>query len=418
MAKGRAGGYPLDAPAETAAQVLPSGSGSRAVSRAGRKSLRARLRERCATVHIPVEQEGTVDQSTQSDGIRSARTAFIWASVALGVAAVLFVLWKASQAFLLIFGGMVLAAVFSAVGDLFGKVLPLARRWRVALAVAAIAIVLGVALAFSAQALISQFSQLTSVIDDQVNALETQLSDMGLIPSESEGGLEGLLPSTKAMFGGATQAVLTFFGGVGNVILLVFLGLFFAFEPELYSRGVVSLFPPRHRDETAHAFREAATTLRYWLIGQSISMAVIFVVSFAILNLIGMPFATLLAVQAGLFAFIPLLGPVLAGVPIILAGVSVSAEMALWGLGAYALIQGIESYTVQPIVQERTVALPPALTLSVQLVLGVLFGMLGVALAVPLGATLRTLVEVSYVEGALGGPWKGNVRSDGGEDAD
>lgn len=336
------------------------------------------------------------------------RIAFIWSAIAVGVAVTVFALWKAAAAFLLIFGGILLAAAFDSLARLFGRLLPVGRRWRIGLAVLLVALVLGVATFFGARALVSQFAELTSVIEQQMGRLQERLADIGLVSGDSEDGLTGLLPDGTSIFGGATQAVLALFGGVGNFVLLVFLGIFFALEPHLYKRGFVSLFPPRHRPQLSHILHEGGETLRLWLIGQSISMGLVFLVSLVVLLLIQMPFAVLLAVQAGLLAFIPLLGPVLAGVPIILAGFSQSPEMAMWGVGAYLLIQGVESYTIQPLVQERTVNLPPALTLSLQLVLGVLFGLLGVALAVPLGATLRTVIEIGYVRNMLGGAWEGD----------
>ncbi len=351
-------------------------------------------------------------QPTPDARAGTARTAFIWVAVALAAAAALFVLWKASIAFFLIFGGILLGAVFDALARLFRRVLPIGRRWRVALAIVVIGALLGVALYFGAQALISQFGELRAVIDEQLGRLQDHLVDLGLLREDADGGLQGFVPNASAIFGSATQAVLTVFGGVGNFVLLVFLGIFFAMEPHLYKRGLVSLFPARHRPQVSHVLHEAGRTLRLWLVGQSISMSVIFAVSFVLLMLIGMPFAPLLALQAGLLAFIPLLGPVLAGIPIILAGASQSPHMAMLGLGVYVLIQGVESYTVQPIVQERTVELPPALTLSLQLVIGVLFGMIGVALAVPFGATARTIIRLGYVEGMLGGGWEGDRDDD------
>ena len=345
-----------------------------------------------------------MDRLKEQSGTGIARATFIGAAITLGLAVAAFVLWKASIAFLLIFGGILLGVVFDSLARLMRRVLPIRRELRVLLSILLVAIVLGGAIFFGARALITQFGQLADVIEDQVQLLEDWLAETGLVEEGGEdGGLEGLLPDGSAIFGGATEAVITVFGGLGNFVLLIFLGIFFAMEPHLYQRGVVALFPKPRRERAAEILHEAGTTLRYWLVGQSISMSIIFLVSLVVLMLIGMPFAVLLAVQAGLFAFIPLLGPVLAGVPIVLAGVSVSPHMALLGLGAYVLIQSLESYTIQPIVQERAVSLPPALTLSLQLVLGVLFGFVGVALAVPLGAAVRRIIELGYVHDALGG---------------
>ena len=140
-------------------------------------------------------------------------------------------------------------------------------------------------------------------------------------------------------------------------------------------------------------------------------MLVIFLASWLVLWLIDMPFAFLLALQAGLLAFIPTIGPLLAGIPIIFAGMSVSPNMLIWGLATYLAIQMVESNLLTPIVQQRATALPPALTLGFQLVMGALFGLPGLIVAVPMLAIILTLVRRLYVEDVLGGPASGSRRS-------
>jgi predicted PurR-regulated permease PerM len=117
-----------------------------------------------------------------------------------------------------------------------------------------------------------------------------------------------------------------------------------------------------------------------------------------------MPYAFLLAVTAGLLTFIPTIGPVFAGIPIVLAGFSKGPEMALWGIGAYAAIELVEGNFVTPLIQKRAVELAPAFTLAFQLLMGALFGILGIALAVPLAAAGKVFVDELYVKDTLGGP--------------
>jgi predicted PurR-regulated permease PerM len=80
--------------------------------------------------------------------------------------------------------------------------------------------------------------------------------------------------------------------------------------------------------------------------------------------------------------------------------------MALYGLGVYLAIQFLEGNLITPIVQQQTVRLPPAITLAMQLIIGLLFGILGVAFVVPLTAAAKVLIEELYVKDALGGPWR------------
>ena len=154
----------------------------------------------------------------------------------------------------------------------------------------------------------------------------------------------------------------------------------------------------------------AALSMRRWLLGQAISMAVIFLFSLFALLAMGMPYAILLSVVAGLLTFVPTLGPFVSGVVITLAGLSQSPTMALYGLLAYLGIQFLESNLITPVVQEQTVKLPPAATLALQLVAGLLFGLLGLAFIVPLAAAGKHIVQELYVNDCLGGGWSAGDR--------
>jgi predicted PurR-regulated permease PerM len=199
--------------------------------------------------------------------------------------------------------------------------------------------------------------------------------------------------------------VTTTFGVLITAALILFLGIFFAWEPHVYKAGILSLLPRHARPRVSQVLDRSADAMRGWLVGQTISMGVIFVFTLGALLLIGMPFAVLLAVLAGLLSFVPTIGPFAAGVLIVLAGLSVGVDMALYGLGVYLVIQFLESNLLTPIVQEHTVRLPPASTLSIQLIAGVFFGLLGIAFAIPLAAAAKVLIVELYVKDRLGGGW-------------
>ena len=150
--------------------------------------------------------------------------------------------------------------------------------------------------------------------------------------------------------------------------------------------------------------------MRQWLMAQAISVGIIFTFALAALLLIGMPYPVLLAVQAGLLAFIPTVGPFIAGAVIILAGLAVSLEMALYGMGVYVVIQFLETNLITPMVQKRAMRLPPAITAAAQLVMGALFGLLGLVIAVPIAAAAGVIISELYVKDSLGGKWKGAGR--------
>jgi predicted PurR-regulated permease PerM len=337
-------------------------------------------------------------------GERLARRTVLVAAIALGLALAAIVAWAGASALLIVFAGIVLAVIFDTAASGLGRILPVRRRIRLAVVVVLLALFLLGAIALGGAALGRQLSQMVLTVDEQVGNLLDLLQKAGLPIGGDGASLRGILPDASGLLGGATNAIFGLFGAVGNVVFIIFLGAFFAANPAIYQRGVLNLVPPEKRVRLEAVLDEAGLALRGWLKGQLLGMLIIFVFSLALLTLIGMPYAFLLAVTAGLLTFVPTIGPVFAGIPIILAGFSEGPEMAVWGVAVYALIEMAEGNFVTPLVQQRAVELAPAFTLGFQLLMGALFGILGIALAVPLAAAGKVLVDELYVKDALGGP--------------
>jgi predicted PurR-regulated permease PerM len=179
------------------------------------------------------------------------------------------------------------------------------------------------------------------------------------------------------------------------------LGLYLALSPEPYADGAIRLIPVGRRDRAREVLHEAAETLRHWLLGTSAIMLFLGVLSYVALKLIGVPLALLLAVVSGLAAFVPIVGPMVAGGLMVLVALSESWQLALWAGGFYLVLQGLESYLLTPLIQERAVALPPAVVIAAQVLMGLLFGILGVILATPLAALALVMIKRLYVEDLL-----------------
>lgn len=209
----------------------------------------------------------------------------------------------------------------------------------------------------------------------------------------------GTLHQTARRFLGFFSSVL---GAVTGTLVMIVLGLFIASEPRVYEQGALRLLLPRWRARAADVFEAIGRALRWWLLGRFVSMAVVFVLTWIGLLLLGLPLAFLLALIAGLLSFVPTFGPLLSAVPAILVGLSTGPEQALWVAFLYLGIQLVESYGVTPFIERRAVRLPPAVLLLFQLVMGVLAGALGVLLATPVLVVLMVLTSMLYLEDRLG----------------
>ena len=207
--------------------------------------------------------------------------------------------------------------------------------------------------------------------------------------------LSNMVPNAGLFFTGVL-------GALGNVVIILFVGIYFAATPQLYTSGVVRLIPQTRRDRARQVLQELGHTLASWLLGKAASMLIVGVATSIGLGMLGVPLALILGIIAGLLDFIPYLGPIMAGVPAVLLALSISPELAMYTVFLFAGVQLVEGYLLQPLIEARAVDLPPALVIVMQLIFGTLFGFAGVALATPLAAGLSVLVKMLYIEDVLG----------------
>jgi predicted PurR-regulated permease PerM len=207
--------------------------------------------------------------------------------------------------------------------------------------------------------------------------------------------LAGHMPSvTRYLFPFLTGTL----QAVGGTLLIIFLSIYFAADPDLYRRGALALLPIRRRAQGAQVMDRVAVVLRKWLVTQLIAMAVIGTVSTVALLMLHVKAAFALGILAGLFEFIPTVGPILSAVPAIAMAFLDSPEKALLVMAVYVAIQFLENHILIPLLMKGGMDLPPALTVLTQALLALVFGFLGLMVAVPMLATVMVLIQMLYVQ--------------------
>ena len=183
------------------------------------------------------------------------------------------------------------------------------------------------------------------------------------------------------------------FAVTGAFLLVLFIAAYIGLDPHLYHGGVLALVPARERDRAALALARLATTLRRWLVTQLIAMVVIGAVTTVFLLAFQVKAALPLGILAGVSKFIPIVGSIFAAIPAIAMAFIDSPHKALVVAIGYIVIQFVENHVLVPVLMKRGVNLPPAMTLGIQALMALLFGFLGLLVAVPLLAAILTIVR-------------------------
>jgi predicted PurR-regulated permease PerM len=326
--------------------------------------------------------------------LRDPRTRFelvkaiIWVSVVLSVV----LIYVLAQPLLLIIGGLVFASMLDGGARLIGRILPIPRGWRVALiAVLALAFLLGV-FSYAGLTLVSEFQQLKGLVMSQFQRIEGWANQFGIVP---KGGPDfgSLGRQLMGSLGQLTSAVGVALGSVSSIAMIVVLGLFFAAEPKIYERGLAWLIPADMREGFFETSADMARTLRRLMAGRLIGMAAEGFFIWIALSIVGVPFALLLGLITGILAFLPNIGAIVSGVLTVLVGFSAGSTTGFLAIGVYVLVQIFDGYVVVPMVARRSVDLAPALVLGMQLLLGALFGLLGLMFADPIVAMAKVALE-------------------------
>lgn len=355
------------------------------------------------------------DESSEAAAIEKdgARTIifdpfFRRASAIIGLAAAVVVLllflWKVSSVLLLVFAGGLFGVVLHGFARRMSDHTPFSYGWSLLITCLLLVWVLVMAVWLIAPQVAQQVGELRNVLPQSIDRLEQQLNEFGwgefLVdrvpePRDMMSGGRGFWSQVTGILSSAVGILLNF------LLILVF-GIYFAINPGLYKRGLVRLVPQDKEKKARATLQALGQSLWQWLIGQFISMAIIGVLVWVGLSIVGIPLALGLGFIAGLTEFVPLIGPWVGAIPGLLVALIQGPTTMLYAALVYLGVQQLESNLITPLVMKKAVALPPALTISATLIGGALFGIPGILLATPLMVAIMVLVEKIYIEGVLG----------------
>ncbi|MFL6828151.1 MAG: AI-2E family transporter [Bradyrhizobium sp.] len=334
----------------------------------------------------------------------------------VGFAALLLFTWYYAPTLFLIFAGMLLGVALNAMTTMLGRVVRLPHALRLTIVCLVLASLLSGVVFLGGATIAQQATALSDTIKGQLVGLKAFLERNGIDTSSyfdfggsSESSTAAPTPGAAATHNLPSAGALASSGGaivsrtfklllgtvsaVGNFFIVLFLGLTFAAQPGVYRKGLLFMAPARHRPRATIIVDRIGETLERWLIAQIVTMFAVFVVTSIGLAIIGIQGAFILGIQAGLLAFIPTLGALIAGLIVVLASLASGWVAAASALVLFLGVHALESYVLTPIIQRQALEIPPATLFAFQILLGTVFGIWGLALALPLIAIAKVIID-------------------------
>lgn len=337
----------------------------------------------------------------------SSTTVARYTLVAVAVIAAALFVWQIKQMLLLAFAGMIMAVLITGMARGLRRILPLSRPWSLACVGLIVALAIGLFVLAFGPRISQEFSALTERLPEQISQLQANIQQQpwgGFLLDDggsSQGG-EGNASGSGGVSGGMLfSAASKLVDVLGTLVVILFVGIFFAASPDVYKRSITVLVPRDRVDRVDEALGASGDALWQWLTGQLIAMAFIGVVVTIGLIIVGVPLPFILGLIAALFNFVPFVGPIVSAVPALLLAFPEGTQAVLLTGLVFLIAQQIEGNIITPLIQRQKVSLPPAMVLLSVAGFGLVFGIPGVILATPLAVVAMVLIGMLYVQDVL-----------------
>ncbi len=345
------------------------------------------------------EQSDMIEKQAASrpaprDGLE--RRVFRSTVVVLATVAVAYMLWLLVDLLLLLFACALVSLILLTITHAIRKRTRLPLSVSLALTVLGLLALIGGAIAFFGATMQAEFAELATRLPAAWGDVQGRLRASPVGASMLERA-QGLAPSGQTIVNAVTTALATVGGALSGLAIVLVGGLYLAAQPTLYAVGLLRLFPAAAQKTAAETLDAISVSLRNWLKGQALGMLFVGVATGLGLWLVGVPAAWAIGLVAGMAEFVPYLGVLLAGIPAVVLGFGQGTDTGLWTIGVLIAVQQIQGNLVMPLLQNRMVDLPPAVTIFGIIAAGILFGVAGVLLATPLTIVVLVLVRRLYL---------------------
>ncbi|QAY77971.1 AI-2E family transporter [Sphingosinicella sp. BN140058] len=324
------------------------------------------------------------------------RRVFRATAIVLATLAAAYVLWQLVDLLLLLFACTLVSLILLTITNAIRRRTHLPFGIALGLSVLGLILLIGSAFTFFGTTLQGEFAELAARLPAAWADVEARLNETPAGAALLERA-QALVPSGQALVNTATKALAAVGGGLSGLAIVLVGGLYLAAQPTLYAGGLLRLVPDASRARVAETLDAVTVSLRNWLKGQALGMVFVGIATGLGLWLVGVPAAWAIGLVAGMAEFVPYLGIFVAVIPATVLGFGQGIDTGLWTVAVLVGVQQIQGNLVMPLLQNRMVDLPPAITIFGIIAAGILFGVAGVLLATPLTIVVLVLVRRLYL---------------------
>lgn len=335
----------------------------------------------------------------------------------LALVAACFVLWSLRDSLIHLFAAIVLATALCTLVGWIKRRLNCARPLALLISLGLVVLLLGFVATVVIPPFVGQFSQLINKLPEAatefIRLLRGAMASVSqMIYGRNDVGIswlrDSMLSAPQGLGGGAAK-LLDLAGNLGTgliqVLFVIAVALMVAAQPNAYREVAVLLVPSFYRRRFRQVLIHCGEALSAWMLGVALSSLCVGTLAAIGLSLLGVKLVAANAVLAGLLNVIPNVGPTLSTVFPMSVALLESPWKSLAVLLLYVAVQNLESYVITPSVMHHQLRLLPGLTLTAQLLFTVLFGPLGLLLALPLAVCAQVIVRELVIHDILD-PWK------------
>ena len=188
------------------------------------------------------------------------------------------------------------------------------------------------------------------------------------------------------------------FSGIVAVFTLAVIVLFLLLDKDVLKKGYIKIFPPKYRETAKHITETISRKVGGYVRGQLLLMFIVGLLTGVGLKIIGIEFALLLGITAGILEIIPIAGPVLASVPAVIIAVAQDPVLVIWVIVLYLVIQRLENHFLTPMILGKFLEMHPLIIIAAILISVNTLGVFGVILSPAIAAAIYVLFQELYLK--------------------